>query len=42
MAAAFDRDALLDAFDQIGRAAAAAGMRNMSSGEGADAPNYPR
>jgi hypothetical protein len=26
MAAAFDRDALLHAFDQIGRAAAAAGI----------------
>jgi hypothetical protein len=38
MSAAFDRDALLDAFDQIGRAAAAAGTKLQIAVYGGSAP----
>ncbi|MEH2612618.1 hypothetical protein V1293_004907 [Bradyrhizobium sp. AZCC 1693] len=37
MSAGFDRDALLDAFDRIGRSAAQANRTGA-----ADAPKYPR
>jgi hypothetical protein len=45
MSAAFGREALLDAFDQIGRAAALAAkqrLENISREGGNDAPEYPR
>ncbi len=50
MSAALDREALLDAFDSIRRAAANAGTKlqiavyggNMDLEGGADAPKYPR